>query len=146
GNNCHVVVNLGLDGGWKPCPWFAFEIRPYFYHACKRSERRAAPFTGQTVINIGPEIDVDVSWNYFNLRTDFTFFHPHNPDLGFMFGYELFAKGNDRVSLGSCIPCNNPTTTDLIGRPDQPINIEILEHGTNTLTNKLRGEIFYRQS
>lgn len=146
GNNGHVVVCLALDGGWKPRPWFAFEIRPYFFHACKRTEKRAAPFAGQTVINIGPEIDVDVSWNYFTLRTDFTFFHPHNPDLGFMFGYELFAKGNDRVSLGSCISCANPTTTDLLGRPDQPLNVEIYEHGTNTLTNKLRGEIFYRQS
>lgn len=146
GNNGHVVMCLALDGGWKARPWFAFEIRPYFFHACKRTEKRAAPFAGQTVINIGPEIDVDVSWNYFTLRTDFTFFHPHNPDLGFMFGYELLAKGNDRVSLGSCISCANPTTTDLLGRPDQPINVEIYETGTNTLTNKLRGEIFYRQS
>jgi hypothetical protein len=144
GNNGHLVVCLGLDGGWKPRPWFAFEIRPYFYHACKRSENRAAPFTGSTVVNIGPEIDVNVSWNYFVFRTDFSFFHPHNPDLGFQLGYELFAKGNDRVSLGDCIPCNNPTTTDLLGRPNQPINIEIFEHNTNTLTNKLRGQIFYR--
>jgi hypothetical protein len=144
GNNGHVVVCLGLDGGWKPCPWFAFEIRPYFYHACKRSENRAAPFAGQRVINIGPEINVDVSWNYFVFRTDFSFFHPHNPDLGFQLGYELFAKGNDHVSLGSCIPCNDPVTTDLLGRIDQPLNVEIYEHHTNTLTNKLRGQIFYR--
>lgn len=146
GNNGHFVISLGLDAGWQPCRWFAFEIRPYFYHACKRSEKRAAPFVGQTVINIGPEIDVNVSWNYFVLRTDFSFFHPHNPDLGFQLGYELFTKGNDRVSLGSCIPCdnNNPTVTDLLGRPNQPINVEILEHRTNTLTNKLRGQIFYR--
>ena len=144
GNNGHVVVCFGLDAGWQPRPWFAFEIRPYFYHACKRSENRAAPFEGQTVINIGPSIDVDVSWNYFVLRTDFTFFHPHNPDLGFQAGYELFVKGNDRVSLGSCIPCNNAVATDLLGRPDQPLNPEIFEHRTNTLTNKLRGQIFYR--
>lgn len=144
GNNGHLVISLGLDAGWKPCPWFAFEIRPYFYHACKRSENRAAPFKGATVLNIGPSIDVDVSWNYFVLRTDFSFFHPHNPDLGFMFGYELFTKGNDKVSLGSCIPCNNATTTDLLGRPDQPIDVSLFEHNTNTLTNKLRGQMFYR--
>ncbi len=146
GNNGHVVINLGLDGGWKPCPWFAFEIRPYFYHACKRNEKRAAPFAGQTVVNIGPEIDVSVAWNYFVLRTDFSFFHPHNPDLGFQLGYELFAKGNDHVSLGSCVPCNdgNPTATDLFGRPNQPLDVEILEHNTRSLTNKLRGQIFYR--
>jgi len=143
GNNGHVVVCLGLDAGWQPKPWFAFEIRPYFYHACKRTEHRAAPFAGQQVINIGPDIDVNISWNYFVFRTDFSFFHPHNPDLGFQLGYELFAKGNDRASFGSCVPCP-PTATDLLGRPDQPLDIEILEHNTNTLTNKLRGQIFYR--
>lgn len=146
GNNGHVVVCLALDGGWKPCPWFAFEIRPYFYHACKRTEKRAAPFAGQTVINIGPQIDVDVSWNYFVLRTDLNFFHPHNPDLGFILGYELFAKGNDRASFGSCIDCNNPTATDLLGRADQPLDIEIYKHNTRSLTNKLRGQIFYRST
>ncbi len=144
GNNGHVVVCLGLDAGWQPKPWFAFEIRPYFYHACKRTEHRAAPFAGQKVINIGPDIDVNVSWNYFVFRTDFSFFHPHNPDLGLQLGYELFAKGNDRASLGSCIPCNDPVATDLLGRPDQPLDVTIYEHNTNTLTNKLRGQIFYR--
>jgi hypothetical protein len=33
GNNGHAVLKLGLDGGWKPRPWFAFEIRPFFFHA-----------------------------------------------------------------------------------------------------------------
>ena len=34
----------------------------HILHACKRSEKRAAPFAGATVINIGPEIEVNVSW------------------------------------------------------------------------------------
>lgn len=144
GNNGHVEIKLALDGGWKPRPWFAFEIRPSFFHVCKRTERRAAPFVGATVANIGPQIDVNVSWNYFVLRTDLNFFHPHNPDLGFVLGYELFAKGNDRVSFGSCVPCNNETATDLLGRPNQPMSVDIYERGTNSLTNKLRGQIFYR--
>lgn len=144
GNNGHVEIKLELDGGWKPRPWFAFEIRPALWHACKRTEHRAAPFTGATVENIGPQIDVNVSWTYFVLRADFSFFHPHNPDLGFSLGYELFAKGNDRVSFGSCIPCNNETATDLLGRPNQPLSLDIYEHNTNSLSNKLRGQIFYR--
>jgi len=143
GNNGHVEIKLAIDGGWKPRPWFAFEIRPSFFHACKRTEKRAAPFAGATVLNIGPEIDVNVSWNYFVLRTDFTFFHPHNPDLGFVLGYELFAKGNDKVEF-NCPPCDHPFATDLLGRPDQPLSLDIYEHNTNTLTNKLRGQIFYR--
>jgi hypothetical protein len=138
GNNGHVEVKLELDGGWKPRPWFAFEIRPAFNHAFRRSEKRAAAFEGATVVNIGPEIDVDISWSYFVLRTDFSFFHPHNPDLGFVLGYELFVKGHDHASL-----C--PTTaTDFLGQTNQPIAACNYEQNTNSLTNKLRGEIFYR--
>ena len=139
GNNGHTEVRLELDAGWQPRPWFAFEIRPAFFHAFKRSEKRAAPFTGATIVNIGPEIDVDVSWSYFVLRADFSFFHPHNRDLGFSIGYELFAKGKDHVSLD----CQT-TATDLLGRPDQPLSACNYEKNTNSLSNKLRGEIFHR--
>ena len=104
-------------------------------------EHRATPFAGATVVNIGPEFDVDVAWNYFTLQTDFNFFHPHNPDLGFVLGYELFVKGHDRVSTDCC----QTTATDLLGRPDQPINLELFfKKHTNSLSNKLRGKIFYR--
>jgi hypothetical protein len=139
GNNGHFVLKLGVDGGWQPREWFAFEIRPFFFHAFKRTEHRAAPFAGATIVNVGPEIDAKVSWNYFTLQTDFNFFHPHNPDLGFVLGYELFVKGHDHVSL-EC----GCTATDLLGRPNQPLDAEILERNTNSLANKLRGEIFYR--
>ena len=141
GNNGHTVVKLGLDGGWQPREWFAFEIRPFFYHAFKAKEHRAAPFEGATIVNIGPEVDLNVSWNYFLLQTDFNIFHPHNPDLGFVFGYELFAKGKDKVSL-EC--CDRNTATDLLGRPDQPLAVCNYEKNTNSFSNKLRGEIFYR--
>lgn len=144
GNNGHVEIKLELDGGWQPCRWFAFEIRPAFFHAVKRSEKRAAPFEGATITNIGPEIDMNVSWNYFVLRTDFSFFHPHNPDLGLVLGYELFAKGKDNVSLGSCFPCDDQTVTDLLGRTNQTLDVSNYECGTNSLANKLRGQIFYR--
>ena len=37
GNNGHAVLKLGLDGGWKNSrPWFAFEVRPFFFHAFER--------------------------------------------------------------------------------------------------------------
>ena len=140
GNNGHVDVRLELDAGWRPREWFAFEIRPTFIHSCKRTERRAAPFEGATVVNIGPEIEVSNSWNSFVLRTDFSFFHPHNPDLGFTLGYELFVKGEDKISLKDC----QETATDLLGRRNQPLSVCNYEKGTNSLSNKLRGEIFHR--
>lgn len=138
GNNGHVEIKLELDAGWKPRPWFAFEIRPAFIYACQRVEKRAAPFKGATVVNIGPEMDVKVSWPYFVLRTDFSFFHPHNPDLGFSIGYEMFAKGQDRISFCETV------ATDLLGRPNQPLSECNYERNTNSFSNKLRGQIFYR--
>jgi hypothetical protein len=141
GNNGHTVIKLGVDGGWKPREWFAFEIRPFFFHACQRVEHRAAPFAGATIVNVGPEVEVNVAWNYFTLQTDFNIFHPHNPDLGFVFGYELFVKGHDHVSLANCPQI---TATDLLGRPNQPLAVCNYEKNTNSLSNKLRGEIFYR--
>jgi hypothetical protein len=140
GNNGHVEIKLGIDAGWKPRRWFAFEIDAAFFHACKRSEKRAAPFTGATVINIGPEIDMNVSWNYFVLRTDFSFFHPRNSDLGFVLGYELFAKGNDHVSTQD----DQTTATDLLGRTNQPLAPCNYEKNSNSFSNKLRGQIFHR--
>ena len=149
GNNGHIEIKLEIDGGWKPRPWFAFEIRPAMIHACKRSEKRAAPFAGATIINIGPEIEANVSWTYCVLRTDFSFFHPHNPDLGFVLGYELFAKGHDHVSLDCCYVTQTGllgqvTATDLLGQANQPLDASNYERNTNSLSNKLRGEIFYR--
>lgn len=138
GNNGHFEIKLALDGGWRPREWFAFEIDAQFHHAFKRTENRAAAFQGATIRNIGPSIDAKVSWSYFVLRTDFSFFHPQNPDLGFCAGYELFAKGKDRVSF------EQTTATDLFGRAGQPLDASIYENRTNTLSNKIHGQMFHR--
>lgn len=140
GNNGHVELKLGIDTGWMARPWFAFEFDLAYHHAFKRSEKRAAAFEGATVINLGPELEADVSWNYFVGRIDLNFFHPQNPDLGFTFGYELFAKGKDNVKFG----CDATTATDLLGRPDQPLAPCLYEKRTNALSNKLRAQIFNR--
>ncbi len=138
GHNRHYEIKLGLDGGWRPREWFAFEILWFYNHAFKRTEPKAAAFTGATVRNIGPIVDAKVSWDYFELLVNFNFFHPHNPDLGWVFGYELFAKRNDKV----CFVCN--TATDLLGRENQPLDNCILENRTNAMTHKIRGEVFHR--
>lgn len=138
GNNGHVEIKLALDGGWKPYEWFAFEIDAQFHHAFKRTEHRAAAFTGATIKNIGPEICAKVSWSYFLLRTDFNFFHPQNPELGCCFGYELYVKGNDRVCF------EQTTATDLFGRTNQPVDPAIYRTRTNSLSNKIHGQFFHR--
>jgi len=140
GNNGHVELKLGLDTGWMVYPWFAFEIDAAYHHVFNRSEKRAAVFNGSTIVNLGPELSAKVNWNYFVLRTDFNLFHPHNPDLGFTLGYELFVKGKDNVSF----ECDATTATDLLGRQNQALAPCLYENRTNALSNKLRGQIFHR--
>ncbi len=98
--------------------------------------------------NIGPNSEVDVSWDYFVGHLDFTIFHPHNPELGIAFGYELMVKGHDDIELAcdSCCPgiSSNNTATDLLGRTDQPVCLWQLECGTKTKTHKLYADIFHR--
>lgn len=137
GNNGHFEVKVGVEGGWQPLVWFALDAELAFNHAFKRTEKKAAPFKGATARNLGPTIDADVSWSYFVGHLDFTFFNPCNSDLGLVFGYELFAKGKDSVTL-----CE--TTAKTFFDVTAELDPEILEKRTNAQTHKLRGEIFYR--
>lgn len=139
GNNRHFEITVGAEGGWRPCHWFAFDLHAAFHHAFKRSEKRAAAFEGATVRNIGPEVDADVSWNYGVVRANLNFFHPWHEGLGWVFGYELMAKGKDDVDFD----CDCEAPKDFFGRTGA-LNSCLLEDNTNTMTHKLRGEIFHR--
>jgi hypothetical protein len=139
GNNRHFEIDLGLEGGWRPCHWFAFDLHASFHHAFKRSEKRAAAYEGATVRNIGNEIDADVSWNYGVVRANLNFFHPWHESLGWVFGYELMAKGKDSVEFD----CDCEIPKDFFDRTGN-LNSCLLEDNTNTMTHKLRGEVFHR--
>lgn len=142
----HFELELGMEGGLKFNDWSAFEVNWTYNHAFERTQKKAAPFVGATVRNIGPEIDAKVKWDYFMLRTDLNFFHPCNPELGMLFGYELWAKRHDRVHL-ACpeYDCGGGYATDCLGQRAE-LDFNILEQGTDSMTHKLRGEIFHRVS
>ncbi|HEV2917053.1 MAG TPA: hypothetical protein VGW78_04880 [Candidatus Babeliales bacterium] len=98
------------------------------------------------VKNVGPNLCVDVSWDYFVGHAEFTVFHPCNPELGMAFGYEIMYKGKDHVSGDNC-DCTTTgilTATDLLGNTNQPLDLSILEDRTRTITHKVYGEIFHR--
>jgi hypothetical protein len=137
GHDGHYEVKVGYEGGWKPCKYFAFYGDLNFNHAFNHKTKKAAPFTGATIRNIGPCVEADVSWNYWMLHADLNFFHPRNQDLGFMIGYELFAKQNDKVNLCA------QTAVDCLGQTE-PINACLLEACTNSLANKIHLEAFNR--
>jgi len=137
GNNGHWEIKLGIEGALRPVEWFALELDASFNHAFRRTEFRAAPFTGATIRNIGPQVEVGNSWSYGIVRIDANFFHPCNPDLGVTLGYEFWGKTRDHISL------DQATAVTLLG-VTAPLDGTILENQTNSSTNKVRGELFYR--
>jgi hypothetical protein len=137
GNNRHFELSLGFMGTWEPNNWFIFKGDAYYAHAFKHDERVGAPFAGATVKNIGPAVNADISWNYFVMHTDFNFLVPCNPCVGFMAGYEFYAKSKDHVSLGQS------TATDFLGNV-KPLDANVLERRTKVLAHKFRSEFFHQ--
>src|SRR4029079_2080544 len=61
----HFELRLGMEGGWKPREWFAFQFDWTYNHVFERTQPKAAPFLGATVRNIGPNDFAKVKWDYF---------------------------------------------------------------------------------
>ncbi len=139
GHNRHTEIKLGLEAGWMPWYWMGFKIDGSFHHAFKRTEQRALAFKDSTIRNIGNNVDVDVSWNYFIGHVDWTVFHPWNTEMGAVIGYEFFGKRKDNVDFKDMT-----TATDLLGRTNQELDSELLETRTNSMSHKIRGQIFHR--
>lgn len=137
GNNHHYEIKVGLEGGWRICNWVGLRADAFFNHVFKATESIAAPFKGATIKNIGPALDAKVNWNYFEAELELNLFHPYNPDLGAVIGYQLYAKMKDHVSL-----CNT-TAVDCLGRTEA-LDADVIRDCTNSIAHKIRGEIFHR--
>jgi hypothetical protein len=158
GNNGHVECSLGTEDGWQPRHWFAMRAYLSGNHVCKRTEKRAVRFKGSTIRNIGPAIDVAVSYNYVRGFFEMTFYHPEYSYLGCSVGYDLYARGRDNVCCLSPIcpvdknscGCASPTTkiinrqaTDLLGFL-RTIDCSLYACETKTMTHTVRGDVFVR--
>lgn len=137
GHNGHFELKAELEGGWRPCNYFAFKIDGSVSHAFRRTEHRAARFTGSTVNNIGPAVDAKVSWTYFIVHADFNFFHPYNDNIGMMLGYEFYARRKDHIKY------EEETAKDFAGQTGT-LDATAAAARTNAIANKLRGEFFHR--
>jgi hypothetical protein len=138
GNNGHYEVKGQFDLGIKPWAWLGLHTDFSYSHVCRSIERRAAAFTGATIRNIGPTVDARVSYNYWVFHADATFFQPDNcGGLGLVVSYELYSKTRDHLEFLS------PTATDFNG-VTQTLDSSILTYGTNSLAQKVRGEMFHR--
>ena len=138
GNNGHVELRGGVEAGWQH-KWFALRSMLSYSHAFNHTEWRAPAFLGATIKNIpaGCPVPARVHWGYFWGNLDLTLFHPNCSNCGLVIGYELYAKQQDKVCF-----CNS-TARDFLGYT-HPLDKEILEKGTNTHLQKVRGEFFHR--
>lgn len=137
GHNDHFEVKIEFEGGWKPCDYFALKADVGFHHVFRHTEKRNVHFTGATINNVGPTVDTKVSWNYYIAHVDFNFFHPFNKDVGFMIGYEFYGRTKDHLSY------EVTTATDAAGQTGT-LDAEAAERRTNTMSHKIRGELFHR--
>jgi hypothetical protein len=167
GNNRHYEIKVGSEGGYNWCDMLAVRAEAFFGHAFNKTESRAAVFkdpnaptttnnccnnTSNTdtcatfLKNIGTPVCVDVSWNWFYGRLDFTVFHPYNSDLGLTFGYEFYWKSHDHIDQ-DCGDCNTTATPfvvkDFFGN-DGTVDFCAMERNSQVYSNKLYGEIFHR--
>jgi len=139
GNKGHFEVKGALEGGWHPFDWFAIRAYASYSAVIEANECRAPAFKCACIKNIpvGCPVEAKVKWDYFLGNIDFTWFHPDNPNLGCSLGYELYAKRNDQVTF-----CT-PSVVDFCGARHD-LDHCILECNTDTMTHKVRGEIFDR--
>lgn len=138
GNNGHLEVKVGGQAGLDVIDGLKIKADAAYSFAVRRTEKVAAPFLGATVKNIGPCVDAKVSWGYFLGHFDFTVVDPKSQCIGFNLGYELYAKGRDRVSVGCA--CK-----DFLCK-SQEIDDCILEKFTRVVAHKVRTEFFFEGS
>lgn len=137
GNNGHYELKVGAEGAvtFECCNLSSTIWANFSYnHVFETKEKKAAPFKGARIRNIGPTIDAQVSWHYFIGRVTYSVLHSKGPGIGALMGYEVFSKSKDEVKLCTA------TAIDCFGR-EKELDACILAQCTNSLTHKFWSEI-----
>ena len=133
GNNGHFAAKFGVEASAFMVKYFRLGLGLSYYIATPTTEQKASPFVGATIRNIGTGSEADTSWEA--MQMNFTC-DIYIAGFGIGLGYEGFSKTKDSVSMKS------PTATDLYGR-EEPLDANILQVATNSVAQKLLGDIFY---
>ena len=150
GNNGHFEAKFAVAVGWMPVDWLGLRGDISYNHVFWATEKRAAPFKGATVKNIGPCVSARTRWGYFTGHFDVTVFHPENKNLGCTLGYEGYVKTCDKIDLCVKEAKEFPiragcAITGAILNPDlRELDACILVQDTKRISHKVRGEIFHR--
>ncbi len=135
GNNGHMELRLGTQGGYDVFDWFKFDFDAYYSFVLNRTEPILASFMGASVKNLGPQVDAKIHWGYFWGHVNFTFLEPCSKYVGFNLGYELYAKQRDKICF-----CRS-TMPDYLGNY-ATLNPYLAAERTNVTAQKVRVEVF----
>ncbi|MGE0009839.1 MAG: hypothetical protein AB7F19_04795 [Candidatus Babeliales bacterium] len=139
GNNGHPEIMIGTRTYWHDYDWLLLQADALFSVVLKRAENVALPLQGATIKNIGSGVPANVNWHYFLGHAEASIARPITcKDYALMrFGYELYIKSRDSISLQSNACTCIPTGTNLLNANNLRIN-------TDVTTHKLYGEICLR--
>lgn len=142
GNNGHPEIMIGTRTYWHDYDWLLLQADALYSIVLKRSEIVAAPYQGATVKNIGAGIPAHVNWQYFLGHAEIATAHTLScKDYALVrFGYELYVKSHDSISLQTAAPC---ICIPSVPTPAQ-LNANILKTNTDVTTHKLYAEACLR--
>lgn len=137
GNNGHPELMFGARAYWHDYDWLLLQADALYSVVLKRTEIIAIPYQGATVKNIGNQIPAHINWQYFWGHLEAGYYHTiscNNYAIA-RFGYELYSKSKDNISLESdgctCLPVS---ITNML-------NVNNVRANTHSTAHKLYGEI-----
>lgn len=101
GNNNHTEVRIGALLDHEVNDWLGLSANANANFVLKSSELLASAFSGAVVKNIGPLVNANVSWNYYQADLNAHICHPRHDNMGLTLGYNAYIKQKDKVTLPS---------------------------------------------
>lgn len=135
GNNGHVEIKLGAEFDYDVACWLSLRGFAQYAWAVSKTEKRNASFKGATVMNLGPQTDARVSWNYFTGGLHASFLIPCKHVAGLDIGYELYAKRKDHVMFVSSEIRDNAGVLRVVDN-------DLAESRSNRIGHTIRSELF----
>lgn len=105
GNGGHFEVSVGGMLAFQTERIFDLKMDGRFSWVLNRKEERSACFQNALIKNLGPKVDADVRWSYFEGNIDLNFTHPGTQFIKGMIGYRFFYKNREhlRYSVNSMV-------------------------------------------
>lgn len=148
GNGGHVEVSAGGSFAFRFNDYANIKADGRYHWVLNKVEERAATFRGSAIKNIGPKIEADVKWQYFNGSVDLNLTHPGTHTITGTIGYGLTYKREDVVKfalekMNSWMGKLYNATTSQFNDDLHELDNKLAAAHTNAIAHKLRIETSY---